>query len=221
MPGLVFKAWGGQSDAGLADETPEEPSNWLQMTAIFLLAVGLTLAGAAYLGLLKTESQVVIKAKKTKKVKVKNEDPKKASSVDFAKDLVILNDRQVWTNASRTQQGKVIQYIGVKLSSGYEWVETREYDCNQNPGAGLKNRIATFRHLKSGLLLNPIPGGSYQMGSNGGTLIESPADRVKIKAMLIGRYEVRQSCWDKIGVTDGRKSKGSDLPIGSVSLNDC
>ena len=31
-----------------------------------------------------------------------------------------------------------------------------------------RHRIAIFRHVKSGLLLNLIPGGSYQMGSNFG-----------------------------------------------------
>lgn len=124
----------------------------------------------------------------------------------------VINDRGRWNKASKAEQDQVIQEATKTLGPAYRWIETREYSCG-----GPSHRIATFQHVKSGLLLNLIPGGTFTMGES---KKDRPAPRVTVKPFLIGRFEVRQSCWDKIGGTDERSFKGPDLPIASVSWED-
>ena len=131
----------------------------------------------------------------------------------------ILNDRTLWNKAEGSLQDSAIEHIGQKLGVEYKLVKTKEYSCG--PSAGAKHRIATFKHVKSGLLMNLIPGGTYVMGDDKGRSAEKPAHQATIKAMLIGRYEVRQSCWDKVGGAAKPRFKGADLPMESVSWDDC
>ena len=128
----------------------------------------------------------------------------------------ILTSREKWNKASPERQDAVISIVTNKLGAEYKFVETKTYECG-----GQKHRIATFKHVKSGLLMNLIPGGTYVMGDGHARADEKPAHKVTIKAMLIGRYEVRQSCWDKVGGTAKPRFKGADLPMESVSWDDC
>jgi formylglycine-generating enzyme required for sulfatase activity len=127
-------------------------------------------------------------------------------------DLDLLKERSSWQKASEAKQDGVIKHIEKKLGKAYRWLETKSYTCN-----GESARIATFVHIKSGLHLNLIPGGHYSMGSKNGEDSEKPVHKVKIKPFLIGRSEVRQLFWDKIGGSDERSNKGPLLPIEMVS----
>ena len=133
-------------------------------------------------------------------------------------DFTILTNREKWNKADPERQDAVISIVTNKLGAEYKFVETKTYECG-----GQKHRIATFKHVKSGLLMNLIPGGTYVMGDDGEdkASYEKPAHKVTIKAMLIGCYEVRQSCWDKVSGADERDFKGPDLPMKMVSWNDC
>lgn len=125
-----------------------------------------------------------------------------------------LNDRLIWNECSEPLQDLAINEVRERLEPDYEWLETRVYSC-----VGLSHRIASFTHLKSGLVLNLLPGGAYTMGDNEGEReFEKAAHPVKIRPILMGRFLVTQACWDKVG---GPYTEplfiGPDRPVDSVS----
>jgi formylglycine-generating enzyme required for sulfatase activity len=128
-----------------------------------------------------------------------------------------LDDRLKWNECSESIQNLAITAVGQNLDPDYEWLETQVYSC-----AGISHRIASFTHLKSGLILNLVPGGTFIMGDDkSGFEEEGPAHEVRVKPLLIGRFPVRQSCWDKFGGDDERAFEGPHLPMDSVSWDDC
>jgi formylglycine-generating enzyme required for sulfatase activity/serine/threonine protein kinase len=137
--------------------------------------------------------------------------------VTFAVEAGILKDRLKWNKADRGIQDLVIKQVDKKLGSAYEWLETKEYSCNDQ-----RHRIATFRHVFSGLEMNLIPGGTFQMGDdNSDSEKERPAHKATIKPMLIGRYEVTQAQWEKTHGKSPSQFKGLDNPVELVSWDDC
>ncbi|MDF1663359.1 MAG: SUMF1/EgtB/PvdO family nonheme iron enzyme [Planctomycetota bacterium] len=123
----------------------------------------------------------------------------------------VLSNRLLW-NASRGVQDSAIEMVKEKLGAGFQFIETKEYKCN-----GQSHRIATFKHVKSGLLLNLIPGGKYQMGSNDGDLDEKPRHLVTIQPLLVGRHELRHSVWNRIATT--KRAGPESNPVSNVSWN--
>lgn len=142
-----------------------------------------------------------------------DEARKKKERAELEKKLsdpeLILANRDLWAQASPEVQDKAIAKVTKSLGAAYVLVSAKEYECGK-----LKHRIATYRHEKSGLLLRLIPGGVYQMGDEGYT------KKRRVKAMLIGAFEVRQSCWDKIGGENKRDKTGADWPVNHVSWDD-
>jgi formylglycine-generating enzyme required for sulfatase activity len=149
--------------------------------------------------------------------------------------LELLEDRLKWNACHESVQDMAISFVGKeKLGSSYKHVETKKYSCG-----GQSHRIATFKHTKTGILLNLIPGGTYIMGDDESdeknechrTYImgddesdeknECPGHSVKIKPLLVGFFPVRQSCWDKVGGPAKPTIKGADLPMETVSWDDC
>ena len=68
-----------------------------------------------------------------------------------------------------------------------------------------------------------MPGGSFMMGSPSGEKgrdNDEGQHRVTVKSFLVCRTECTQAAWDRIGGTDDRRWRGSDLPIEKVSWND-
>ncbi|MDF1660667.1 MAG: bifunctional serine/threonine-protein kinase/formylglycine-generating enzyme family protein [Planctomycetota bacterium] len=135
--------------------------------------------------------------------------------VSWRKAKSLLRDRLKWNKTSKDLQTKAITAVARNLLPQYKWVETREYSCN-----GQSHRIATFMHLKSAMLMNLIPGGTYQMGSNSGNIDEKPVHEVTIPAMLIGRFEATQAEWLRISVKNPSTFKGDNKPVEKVSWND-
>lgn len=128
-------------------------------------------------------------------------------------DLSSLASPKAWMACSKEDQDKVITAISGHMKAHYEFVWTKTYKCN-----GQACRIATFRHIKSGLMLNLIPGGTYQMGSTAQDAIdEKPVHSCTVKPMLIGVYEVRQKLWAKFGGAAAHKWKGPELPVERIS----
>lgn len=127
----------------------------------------------------------------------------------------ILSDRERWNSASDKLQDKAILQIGKQLGQEYKFIETKKYSCNKK-----KARIATFKHLKTGILLNLIPGGTYIMGAQNGNLDEKPAHKVTINAMLVGKYEVTQSQWVKTKTKNHSHFKAKDNPVENVKWNE-
>lgn len=125
----------------------------------------------------------------------------------------VLSDRLLW-GVSKSVQDKAIAMVTKKLGAAFQFVETKEYKCN-----GLVHRIATFKHLKSGALLNLLPGGTYQMGSPNGDADENPPHSVTIKALLVGRHELRLAVWNRVATAKVTGEK--DLPVSNVSWDQC
>lgn len=128
---------------------------------------------------------------------------------DWPDAMAILSDRRLW-NASVAVQDRAIDMVKKKLGPAFQWLETKKYQCQ-----GLSHRIATFKHLKTGLLLQLLPGGRYHMGSVSGDDDEKPVHEVTIGPMLVSRHELRISVWNSLA---SDKLKGeSDLPVSTVT----
>lgn len=142
------------------------------------------------------------------KTEVKNEPPQ------WVAPKIIL-DRELWNKASPSEQDNAIQLIQKRLGSDYAFVETKTYECGSS-----KHRIATFKHSKTEILLQLIPGGTYQMGSNEKKL-EQPIHTVTIKPLLVGKYEVTQAQWQQFMKANRAKTKGLLHPIKNLSISEC
>jgi len=106
------------------------------------------------------------------------------------------------------------------LSLGdFEFHDTKTYACG-----GQRNRIARFRHAKTGLVFCLIPGGTFHMGSTQGQSDEKPVHTVTVNPFLLSQTECTQAAWDRIkrraSLSDDRKWRGPQLPIERVSWTD-
>ena len=132
----------------------------------------------------------------------------------------ILEKKSFWSFLpwKHSQTGTSTESNEVNPTEFHEKSElARIYSCN-----GHSHRIASFKHIKSGLILNLIPGGSYIMGDDKSpNPDEKPTEKITMEPLLIGRFPVTQSCWDRIGGDDNRKYNGPDLPMEGVSWEDC
>lgn len=70
-----------------------------------------------------------------------------------------LQDRLKWNELSHREQDIVVAAVDLSLSPKIQWVHTRDFEKG-----GQNHRIAVFKHIRSGILLHLIPGGSYRMG---------------------------------------------------------
>lgn len=126
-----------------------------------------------------------------------------------------LKDRRHWQALSVSKQDLIVKEVERMLGAEYSWVGTKQYRCH-----GESNRIASFKHKKTGVLLNLVPGGSYSMGSNSGRPNEQPVHKVQVKAMLIGKYEVTQAEWARVVSQNPSFFKAPAKPVEMVSWND-
>ncbi len=82
-----------------------------------------------------------------------------------------------------------------------------------------------YRHRETGIVFVALPGGSFQMGSPeseaGHLEREGPVHEVRLSPFLIAKYEITQSQWEKVMRNRPSKSRGDDLPVESVSWEEC
>ena len=71
-----------------------------------------------------------------------------------------LFDRLEWNKTEASEQDKVIERVGKVLGPLFQFVETKDYNCNKQ-----RHRIATFQHRKTGIRFQLLPGGTFQFGS--------------------------------------------------------
>ena len=89
------------------------------------------------------------------------------------------------------------------------------------------NELSFAEDLGNGVKLEMIhiPSGSFLMGSPAGVGndCEHPQHRVTISPFYIGKYPVTKAQWQTVmGKNLSHfKFKGNDLPVESVSWNDC
>lgn len=128
----------------------------------------------------------------------------------------ILRDREQWQKASPAIQDAAVRDVSKRLGKAFKFLEARVYVAG-----GQRHRIASFVHVRTGMVMRLIPGGEYYIGDASGRSNEKPTRRVVItKPFLVGMGEVRQQEWDRIGGQDKRAFKGDALPIDSVSFED-
>lgn len=72
-----------------------------------------------------------------------------------------LFDRLDWNRAKDRQQDTIVKHVAELLGDGFQFEDTKLYQCRQ-----LRHRIASFRHLATGIRFHLIPGGTFQFGSN-------------------------------------------------------
>lgn len=149
-----------------------------------------------------------------------------------------LNNRLVWNKSSEPLQDLAINEVMERLKHDYDRLETRVYSC-----AGISHRIASFAHLKTGVILNLIPGGVFLQGT--GDIVgleqlfeacqkhcnhfgnfdeevmdleyEQPQHKVKINPFLLARTPVTQKQWDLFNLPDKRNFSSPSLPIERIT----
>jgi len=130
----------------------------------------------------------------------------------MAEIRTILADRSQWIRASESLQDEAINFVARRLGKPFEFLSTRLFECG-----GQGHRIGIFRHRKTQMLFNLIPGGGYLRGSADRSIPAQPVKPVTVPAFLMGRYELSQAEWDRVGGKDSRSFKGAGLPIESVT----
>lgn len=68
-----------------------------------------------------------------------------------------------------------------------------------------------------GLQLVPIPGGTFQMGSEQGHSDERPLTQVTLRDFALGKTEVTQSQWQAVMRGNPSRFRGGDQPVENVS----
>jgi len=66
-----------------------------------------------------------------------------------------------------------------------------------------------------------IAGGTFTMGSTDGNSDEKPTHRVTVSSFRMGATEVTQALWKAVMGSNPSYFKGDNLPVESVSWNDC
>lgn len=62
-----------------------------------------------------------------------------------------------------------------------------------------------------------IPAGAFEMGSDDGDPDEAPRHRVELDAFLIDRFEVRQSMFARLEISNPSHFKGADRPVDNLT----
>ena len=83
----------------------------------------------------------------------------------------------------------------------------------------LKNRIFMVDGVKFKMV--GVQGGTFQMGSNNGEDREKPVHNVTLSSYYIGQTEVTQALWKAVMGSNPSSFKGDNLPVETVSWNDC
>lgn len=123
-----------------------------------------------------------------------------------------LLDRKKWNRSSSIEQDSVIKEVARRLGSNFKKVSTARYRAGNQ-----FHRIATFQHKVTGLELNLIPGGSYDMGveDDEAELRYCREQAELIKAELT---RLRRPNFPLMKVTFGEKSFNSARPYHRVSI---
>ena len=69
--------------------------------------------------------------------------------------------------------------------------------------------------------MQPVEGGEFMMGIDGGQKDCGPAHRVTLSSYYIGETEVTQALWKAVMGSNHAHFKGDSLPVESVTLAEC
>lgn len=148
-----------------------------------------------------------------------------------------LSDIQRWDVLPDALQDKIIRSLSRALKGRFRLVGVKRYQV-----AGQSHRIASFRHRKSGLIFQLIPGGTFRMGldynkrvetavflrseGQGGAVSQLTVERpdhdcVIRKPFFLSQTEVSQKVWNILAVQSEKAPAESDLPMTRVSWRKC
>lgn len=82
------------------------------------------------------------------------------------------------------------------------------------------SRAPQFMMTKSGIEMAAIPGGWFDMGSNGGAPDESPVHRVWVSSFWMDRYEVVQEEFKRFQLPDPSHFKNPKHPLEQINWTD-
>jgi serine/threonine protein kinase/formylglycine-generating enzyme required for sulfatase activity len=157
-----------------------------------------------------------------------------AASAFRSRQKRILHSRNLWNETDPGMMDIIILKIAKKLGSKFEFIETRSYRCG-----GQQHRLASFRHRRSGVVFQLLPGGSFQMGrkredsphekrkaSNNvfrdawdWAMLTTPVHKVRIPPFLMARFELTRAQWFNIQGPKRPRPNG-DLPMTGVNWNE-
>lgn len=122
-----------------------------------------------------------------------------------------LRSTELWNGSDRVTQDAALAYVSQELGHSWRRTDIRDYHCDN-----IQFRIASYEHVATEMIFHLIPGGTFTLGSS--QVIEArPTQEVTIAPLLISRYPILQSQWDRVGGDDRRKWNHPDLPIEGVA----
>jgi len=132
-----------------------------------------------------------------------------------------LADRIIWNlTPIEIQESIVFPEVQRRLGIAYKYVGDEVYSCG-----GESHNIGSFQHIRTGAILNLLPGGEYLMGSpesdEEAYNNEFPQHKVRIDPFLIGKYPVTQKQWEKVAGNNPSHFIGENRPVEQVSWYEC
>ncbi len=121
------------------------------------------------------------------------------------------------------------------MAQMYVWkngVTTHEIPVADVDSITFVNKTTTYTVNGVSFKMLPVAGGTFQMGAqstdpNGqnydaeANSYENPVHQVTLSAFTIGETEVTQALWEAVMGSNPSSFKGSDLPVETVSWDDC
>lgn len=126
--------------------------------------------------------------------------------------LANLEDRAGWAEADPAAQDMVLDLVGRLLAP-----ELVPAGVSHYAAGGAAHRIGAFQHQATGVILHLLPGGPCWLGPAPGPGREPVTREVRVGPLLVGRFPLLQSEWDRLGGEDQRSFVGPDLPIEGIS----
>lgn len=149
----------------------------------------------------------------------------------------ILAELQRWDFLNDDSQDRLIRALSKHVDKRFQFIEMRRFKVG-----GQSHRIASFRHSKTDMIFQLIPGGRYRMGLDYNKrnsalnfmkkhqqrvnpsylLWEQPDHSCLIrKPFFLSQTEVSRAHWNAMAAKDDRVFPVSDLPMSHISWPQC
>ena len=83
------------------------------------------------------------------------------TAVRLQRSVEVLETMSQWLSADTRKQDLAAAEVARRLGDAFKFLGLESYECQDR-----RFRIAAYRHLRTGLVLHLLPGGSYEMGSD-------------------------------------------------------
>ncbi|MEM7234311.1 MAG: formylglycine-generating enzyme family protein, partial [Planctomycetota bacterium] len=123
----------------------------------------------------------------------------------------------------RWKRGLIAVLVTVVAGLAYFfWVAESESQHGFSAIGRSASGLLEYRQNQTGIIFVRLPGGTFLQGSAGeeAESIET-AHETTLSPFLIAKYEVSQREWEELMGSNPSHFKGPDLPVESVSWEDC